>query len=449
MRVAQLHEARGLVGGGRVDGAAQVQRVVGDQAHRAPFDARQRGVDADAEARAQQEQAALVRQPSHRRAGVVHAQAVFGHHLAQGALVGRDPVSEAALEERQVVARGRHRLRFIVGQDVDHAIGVLHAARADVLGPEHAQAAAFDHGRPAHAEVAGARGDDDVAATHQRGVAGKAAPVHDADHRHLARELRIGREGVHVQAGDDGGVGVARPAAAAFGKQHDWPLLIERDAQHAVGLGVVAHALRAGQHGGVVGHHHGARGLGPEDGAVDAADARHHAVGGRVGDQVFQRAPARLRGNGQRAVFDEAALVAQILDVLARAAAALRVALGHGLRSGRVQRVGVALGHALQVGADVVKVVCGGVFGPRVRLAFDGFEHQQRLALRQIAAGHGQQARHAAGVRRGDDVLHLHRFEHGDLGAGRHLVAHGHAQLHQARGHGCEDGVGRGIGGRL
>jgi hypothetical protein len=66
-----------------------------------------------------------------------------------------------------------------------------------------------------------------------------------------------------VQAGDDGGVGVARPPAAAFGKQHHGQLL-QRDAQHAVGLGVVAHALRAGQHGGVVGHHHGARGLGPK-----------------------------------------------------------------------------------------------------------------------------------------------------------------------------------------
>ena len=249
-----------------------------------------------------------------------------------------------------------------------------------------------------------------------------------------------------MQAGNHGGVGVAGPPAAAFGKQHHGQLLRLRDAQHAVGLGVVAHALRAGQHGGVVAHHHGARFFCPEDRAVDAADARHHAVGGRVGNQILHRPPARLRGNGKLAVFDEAALVAQVGNVLARAAAALRMTLGHGLRPGGVQRVGAALGHALQVGADVVGVVRRGVFLLGVRLALDGFEHQQRLALRQIPAGHGQQARHAAGVRRGDDVLHLHGFEHGDLGAGGHLVALGHAELHQARGHGREDGVGRRVG---
>jgi hypothetical protein len=63
------------------------------------------------------------------------------------------------------------------------------------------------------------------------------------------------------------------------------------------------------------------------------------------------------------------------------------------------------------------------------------------------AAGHREQPGHAAGVRGGQHVLHLHGFEHGQLGARGHLVALGHAQLHQARGHGGHDGVGRRIGG--
>ena len=46
-----------------------------------------------------------------------------------------------------------------------------------------------------------------------------------------------------------------------------------------VGLLVVAHALGAGQPGGVVGHDHRAAALGPEQRTVDAAYARDHAVG--------------------------------------------------------------------------------------------------------------------------------------------------------------------------
>jgi hypothetical protein len=92
VRVAQLHEARGLVGRVGVDGAAQVQRVVGHQPDGRPSMRRQRRVDAGAEAGAQRQQAAGVHQASHGGAGVVHAQAVLGHHVAQGACIGRSPV---------------------------------------------------------------------------------------------------------------------------------------------------------------------------------------------------------------------------------------------------------------------------------------------------------------------------------------------------------------------
>jgi len=107
------------------------------------------------------------------------------------------------------------------------------------------------------------------------------------------------------------------PAAAAFGKQHDRQLLLQRDAQHAVGLGMVAHALGAGEHGRVVSHHDAARGRRAELRSVDAGDAGDHAVGRRVGDQVALAAARALRSERERAVFDEAALVAQRGQVLA------------------------------------------------------------------------------------------------------------------------------------
>ena len=67
-------------------------------------------------------------------------------------------------------------------------------------------------------------------------------------------EAREAREGRDVQAGDDRHVDVARPAAAALGEEHHRQALLARELEQAVGLLVVAHALRAGEHGGVVGH---------------------------------------------------------------------------------------------------------------------------------------------------------------------------------------------------
>ena len=77
-----------------------------------------------------------------------------------------------------------------------------------------------------------------------------------------------------MQPGDDRHVDIARPAAAAFGEQHHRQLLRQRDAEQAVGLLVVAHALRAGEHGGVVGHHDARAPLGAEQRAVDRCRCR-------------------------------------------------------------------------------------------------------------------------------------------------------------------------------
>ncbi len=244
----------------------------------------------------------------------------------------------------------RHSGSLVVHQNINHTIGVLHGARADLLWAEHAQATALDHGRAAHAEVAAPGGDDHVGAAGQRGIAGKAAPGHDGQHRHPAVQAGKAGKGGHMQAGHDGHVDIARTAATALGKQHHRQLLLQRQAQQAVGFLVVAHALGAGQHGGVIGHHHGAGRIGAKLRLVDAADAGHHAVSRGVALQVFLAAPAALGGHCQRAVLDKAARVTQVGDVLPRAAQAQRVALGHGLGPAGVQRQGLALLQAQQVG---------------------------------------------------------------------------------------------------
>ena len=99
MRIAQLHEARCLVGRVRVNRAAQVQRVVGEQADRAALDARQRRVDALAKTSPQFKQAALIGDTGHGSAGVVNTQAVLRHNIAQGLRVRRLPVRHAPLKK--------------------------------------------------------------------------------------------------------------------------------------------------------------------------------------------------------------------------------------------------------------------------------------------------------------------------------------------------------------
>jgi hypothetical protein len=438
MRIAQLHEARRLVGRLHVDRAAQVVRVVGHQPDGPAFDARERRHDARAEARAQLEQRAGVGHAAHRGAHVVHAQPVLGHHVAQGARVGALPVGDRPLEVRQVLLRGGDRRGLVLHQDVDHAVARLHAARPDLLGREAAEAAALDHRGAAHADVAALRGDDHVGTAQQRRVAREAAAMHDADHRHLARERGELAEGVVVEARHDRHVGIAGPAAAALGEQHHRQPQLVRHREQPVGLVVVAHALRAGQHRVVVGQHGAARLLGAELPRVDAADAGHHAVGRRVGDQILERAAARLRRDGERAVLDEVAgigrAVAEVGDVLARGAPALRMALVDGGPAVLVERERMAVDDLLQVGPDRVEVVRGArlvVHGLRV----DRLQPQQRLALDQVVAGRGQQRHHAARGGRVQQVFHLHGLEHAELRARGQHVADRDLELHQLRGH--------------
>ena len=86
-------------------------------------------------------------------AHVVDAQPVLRDDVAQAALVGALPRRQRALEVRQVLLGRGDGLGLVLDGDVDDAVRHLHVHRADLLGPEHAEAAALDHRRAAHADV--------------------------------------------------------------------------------------------------------------------------------------------------------------------------------------------------------------------------------------------------------------------------------------------------------
>lgn len=193
--------------------------------------------------------------------------------------------------------------------------------------------------------------DDDVAHPGQRGVAGEAPARDDRHQRHPPAQPGQHPEGRHVQPRGAADVGVAGPSAAALGEKHHRQPFPGGQVEDAVGLGVVAHALGARQHGVVVGGHDGLRRGPPEPVGADGGQAGDQTVGRGVGDQVLLGAPAALRGDGQGAVFDEAAGVDEVVDVLPGSAPALPVPFGDGVRAPLVQGPGVPLDHLVQVGA--------------------------------------------------------------------------------------------------
>ena len=150
--VAELHEARGLVAGRRVDRAAEMLWIVGDQAERLALDADEGGDHADAEIAADFEHRALVGEQIDHGADVVDAQAVFRDRPPQQALVRRLPVGDRALKVRQIFLRRGRRFRLVLDQDVDDAVRRLERHRPDFGRMVDAEPAALDHRRAAHAD---------------------------------------------------------------------------------------------------------------------------------------------------------------------------------------------------------------------------------------------------------------------------------------------------------
>ena len=66
------------------------------------------------------------------------------------------------------------RFDFIRDREIHDPIGDLHLDRPNFFGPKDTEATAFDHGGSPHPDVGVFRGDDDVAATQERGVSREA-----------------------------------------------------------------------------------------------------------------------------------------------------------------------------------------------------------------------------------------------------------------------------------
>src|SRR6185503_12626081 len=90
--------------------------------------------------------------------------------------------------------------------------------------------------------------------------------------------------------------------------------------------------------------------------AVDAADARHHAVAGSLLDQLLQAAPRALCCKRERSVLDERTWIAEIFDVLARRALLGGPTTRNCLRPLGVQRTSLACLHFGEVAADVIEI---------------------------------------------------------------------------------------------
>ena len=160
-----------------------------------------------------------------------------------------------------------------------------------------------------------------------------------------------------VEARRSDAVGIAGTPAATFGEEHHRQPLLLGDLEHAVLLAMVLLSLRAGEHGVVVGHQDavGVRRV-LEQIAVNAADAGDQSIRRGVLDQVLDGAAATLRRDHQRAVLDEGARIAKVVDILARGALMGLAPARDRVGPRFVETLRVALLHLVQIGADVVEV---------------------------------------------------------------------------------------------
>src|SRR5579872_7507558 len=416
-----------------------MHRIVRDESDRTPLDTNQCGDHAESEVAAQLQHRSGIGERLNDGAHIINAETILRNDVAQDALVGAFPLRQRPLEIRKILFGDFYCFGFVLDRDVDHSVGHLHIDGADFLGTEDAEPAAFDHRGTAHPDVGILRRDDDVATSKQRGIAGEASTRIDADQRHQPGQAAPVAEREAIEACDADAVGIARTTAAAFGKEHYRQLLLLGDLEHAILLAVILLTLRAGEHGVVVRHQDtvGFR-LILEQVTVDGADARNHSVGGRVLHQVLDSSAAALGGDHDRAVLDERARVAQVLDIFARGALNGFTAPRDRLRPGSIEAERVPLLHFLQIVTDVIEIdllrLCR-CRNANVRL----LDERERMALEhRVAFRHGDLPYDAADVR-ADDVLHLHRFHDEDLLARVDFVALRHIErndgaLHR-RGH--------------
>jgi hypothetical protein len=145
---------RRLVGTVRIDRTPGRRiRIVGNDPNRAAFDADERGHHRKAEFWTYFEHRTDVAKRLDDCPNAVHGAAVFGNDVTQNALVVGCPTAKAALEERQIVFSSRGCFDLVFDQDVDDAVRLLNANRADLSGGVGAQSAAFDDRRSTDADT--------------------------------------------------------------------------------------------------------------------------------------------------------------------------------------------------------------------------------------------------------------------------------------------------------
>ena len=335
--------------------------------------------------------------------------------MAQSRLLCALPCGGGGCEVGEVTARDGHCFGLVSNREVDHPVGHLHRERTDLVGVVDTEATALDHGRPAHADRASLRCDDNVATAEQRSVAGEAPTRRDAHERNGAGQLGEELEGEAVEPGHTGSVDVARAAAATLGQQHDGQPLAFRQHEEPVLLAVVLVPLRAGQHHVVVRRH-------DDRVAVDAGDAADQAVGRGVADEVVEVAATPLSRNRERPVLDEGSGIDEVGQVLTGGALTASVAAANCVGPGRVPPELVAPLDGGQIGSVGDRMSDIGVLR-RVVLDQGRIDRDQDLAgTHRVAHRHSNVddlARHLGD----DEMLHLHGLEHGEGLPGANTVA--------------------------
>ena len=246
-----------------------------------------------------------------------------------------------------------------------------------------------------------------------RGVAREAAAGVDADQRHQTAQAAEEMERHAVEARHAGGVGVARTSAAAFGEEDDGKAQALGELEHAILLAVVLEALRARQHGVVVRHARRTRAFcssnrSPLTGPTPAT----RPSAGRALDQILHGAPLPLRRDLQRAVLDEGARVAEIVDVLARRALPRLAPPRHRLGARRVEGHRVPLLHLGEIGAHAVGVDLRRRFRVRLRSTSRGSMKTSGCPSGTVSPSATASRRTTPLAAACDDVLHLHRVHH-------------------------------------
>ena len=416
-RVAQLQEARRLVGGITVDRAAEVRGIVGEHAERPSLDPHQRGDDPRAELAAQLQHRVGVGQQLDERTHVVHLHPVLGDRVPEPPLVRALPAVDRAPEVGEVLLRDADRFRFVGDTDVDDTGRGRHVDRTDLLRFDAAEATAFDHRGARHAEVRVLGRDDGVAAPEQGRV---------------PRERRARRRSPPA--------GRARTARRTTGTP--CPRIRRRSSRRR---GARRRRRRTGPAAAAAPRRAGT--TGPSCGGCSHPACRRRPCSRTT--TITQRMPSTVATPPTRPSAGERAMSSSRVDRLDCAARvnapystnepgshrssmfsrAVRrpracCAATAGVRSGVAPDV-VACHDLGEVGPDRLEVDgdLGGSRGPR---DVGGLDFEQDVTLVDGVAGRDLDHPHDAVVRSGDDVLHLHRLEHDERRARAHERADRH-----------------------